>query len=332
MTISASPVVWIPHPVQDQAIEKLRSYADVVLGYGPDGQSFTAVADRVEAILLRTHHVDAAQISKCPRLKIIARHGVGVDTVDLETATQAGVIVTNTPGANTVAVAEHTIALLLAVRRNLAQASRANTAGHSDGLRSHMVGQELRGSTLGLIGFGRIAVEVARIAAMGFGMNVQAFDPGLSDDEIRARGATPTAFDSLLAGSDVVSVHVPLVPQTHHLLGLAEFEVMQADAVVINTSRGGIIDDDGLAEYLDAGHLGGAGLDVTEVEPLPAGHPLLARDDVVVTPHIAGQTKQSLERVAMEAAECILQALRGEIPASAVNRPDRPRIRTSLMQ
>ncbi|MBG6182782.1 D-3-phosphoglycerate dehydrogenase [Arthrobacter sp. CAN_A214] len=311
--------MWIPHPVHEQALENLSSLAHVALGYGPNKVEFGAVASKVEGILLRTARVTAEQIDAAPLLKIIARHGVGTDTVDVRAATAAGVVVTNTPQANTVAVAEHAIALLLALRRNLISADRANQAGSSSNSRSQLTGRELRGSTLGLVGFGRIAAEVARIAASGFGMNVIAFDPGLTSEEIQRRGARPVSFEDLLQDSDALSIHVPLIPQTRHLIGESQMAKMKQGSVIINTARGGVVDDDALLNSLNLNHLGGAGLDVAEVEPLPDGHPLLARCDVIITPHIGGQTEESLIRVALEAADYICQVLRGEFPSAVVN-------------
>lgn len=322
------PLVWIPYPIHDLALAKLQTEAEVVFGYGDALTPFHAIASQVEAILLRTGKVTAAQINAAPQLKIVARHGVGVDSVDLVAATGAGVIVTNTPNANLVSVAEHAMALLLALRRKLIPGDRANQEGRGASSRAQLVGRELSGSNLGLIGFGRIATELARTARDGFRMNVSAYDPILSDEEIRTRGATPMSLPQLLATSDVVSLHVPLLPQTRHLIGGPELRMMKAGAVLINTARGGVIDEEALLESLQASHIGGAALDVTEVEPLPVGHPFYARSDVIITPHIGGQTEESLARVALDAVECIRQALHGEMPAAAVNSPERPRLST----
>lgn len=320
------PLVWIPYPIHDLAIERLGHEAEVVFGYGESMVPFEEVADRVEGILIRTGKITAEQIASAPRLKIIARHGVGVDSVDLNAATAAGIVVTNTPNANLVSVAEHAIALLLALRRKLITADRANQLGRGAESRSRLVGRELHGSTLGLVGFGRIATSLARIAIDGFGMKVSAYDPALSDDEIRQKGATPMTLNDLLETSDAVSLHVPLLPQTRHLIGDSAFKTMKQGAVIINTARGGIIDEEALLRSLNESHLGGAALDVTETEPLPAGHPFYGRSDVIITPHIGGQTQESLLRVAMDAAECVCQALRGEIPASTVNAPEQTRL------
>ncbi|WP_226362716.1 hydroxyacid dehydrogenase [Pseudonocardia sp. ICBG1142] len=320
------PLVWIPSPIHPLAIEKLRQLADVRCGYGDAATSFADVADEVEAILVRSGRITADQIAAAPRLKIIGRHGVGVDTVDVSAATAAGVIVTNTPTSNLVSVAEHTFALLLALRRKLTLADRCNQDGSGHTSRALLVGRELAGSTLGLIGFGRIAAQVAGIAQNGFGMRTLAYDPGLGDDEVRRRGSTPATLPHLLADSDVVSLHIPLLPDTRHLIGATELATMRPDAVIINTSRGGTIDEQALLQALDTGRLGGAALDVTEVEPLPPGHPLLNRPDVIITPHIAGQTDESLRRVALDAADDVLAALTGRPPANPVNEPPDPRI------
>lgn len=320
------PLVWIPYPIHELAIKKLSHECEVVFGYGDALVPFDAVASRVEGILIRTGKVTAKQIVSAPRLKIIARHGVGVDSVDVDAATAAGVVVTNTPNSNLVSVAEHTIALLLALRRKLIASDRANQRGLGAESRPELVGRELQGSTLGLIGFGRIATALARIAIDGFGMKVSAYDPILSDEEIRQKGATPVSLQELLATSDAISLHVPLLPQTRHLIGANEFATMKQGAVIINTARGGIIDEEALLRSLNDSHLGGAALDVTEIEPLPAGHPFYGRTNVIITPHIGGQTEESLLRVALDAAECICQALRGETPATAVNAPTQLRL------
>lgn len=317
------PLVWIPYPIHEMAIALLREHADVAFGYGRDSVAFEQIAERVEGILIRTGNITAEQIALAPRLRIIARHGVGVDSVDVVAATKAGVIVTNTPNSNVVSVAEHAAALLLALRRKLVASDRENRQGNSATSRAQLVGREMRGSTLGLIGFGRIATEFARIAREGFGIRIIVHDPVLGDDKIKSKGADPVSLEELLKRADAVSLHVPLLPTTRNLIGTKEMQSMRPGAVIINTARGGIIDEAALLRSLEEGHLGGAALDVTETEPLRADHPLFDRDDVIITPHIGGQTEESLIRVATDAAESVLQALRGELPAAAVNKPER---------
>lgn len=290
------PLIWIPREVHPDAVAELETWADVRRGWGEAGSAEVEIAPLAQGVLLRTARMDAAQLARMPRLRIVARHGVGTDTVDTAFAREHGIRVTTTPHANVLSVAEHTIALLMAVRRGIGAAA----AGRAD--RDALIGGELSGSTLGLIGYGRIARHVARIARGGFGMHVLAFDPAVPDDDIRADGSEPHALDDLLAGADAVSVHVPLLPTTRGLLGAAQFRLMRPHAVVLNTSRGGVVDEEALVAALDAGQVGGAGLDVSDVEPMPVDHPLRNRPDVVVTPHIGGQTREAMRRVAMEAA------------------------------
>lgn len=295
-TSAGRPVVWIPREVHADAVADLETWADVRRGWGAEPADEDAVAPLVQGVLLRTARLDAPQLSRMPRLRIVARHGVGTDTVDTAFAREHGIRITTTPEANVLSVAEHAIALLLAVRRGIGAA----VSGRGD--RADLIGGELSGSTLGLIGFGRIARHVARIGQGGFAMRVLAYDPGLSDEEVRTAGAEPRSLDELLEQSDAVSVHVPLVPATRGLLSTAQFRRMRSHAVVLNTSRGGVVDECALFAALETGEVAGAGLDVSEVEPMPADHPLRGRADVVVTPHIGGQTREAMRRVAMEAA------------------------------
>ncbi|MFG2736571.1 NAD(P)-dependent oxidoreductase [Streptomyces harbinensis] len=304
MTDPQPPLVWIPRPVHRDAVERLRRHAEVRLGYGPDPAPFDAVCHRVTGILLRTERVDGAMMRRAPRLRIIARHGVGLDTVDLDRARAQGITVTTTPTANTQSVAEHTIALLLAVRRGIGLAIR-----DEGDTRAAIRGRELHGATLGLLGFGRIARRVAAIAAHGFGMRVLAHDPMVPAADITAAGAEPAELPALLAATDHLSLHVPLTPGTRGLIGAAELAALPAGAVVVNTSRGGILDEEALLAAVRGGHLAGAGLDVTTVEPLPADHPLRAEPTVVITPHTGAQTEEALRRMASEAADHLIRHL-----------------------
>ncbi|MEU0471859.1 hydroxyacid dehydrogenase [Streptomyces olivaceus] len=302
--MSDLPLVWIPRPVHEDALARLRPYAEVATGYGPGGTSFDEVSDRVAAVLLRTVRVDGAMMRRAPRLRIVARHGVGLDTVDVDTAKELGIAVTTTPTANSRSVAEHTVALLLAVRRGIGVAVR-----NEGDTRTAIRGRELSGATLGLVGFGRIAREVAAIAGHGFGMRVMAHDPMVPAADITAAGAEPADLATLLSRADNLSLHVPLVEGTRHLIGLPELLALPEGAVVVNTSRGGILDESALLDAVRRGHLAGAGLDVTAVEPLPDDHPLRDEPSVVITPHTGAQTEEALRRMATEAADHILAHL-----------------------
>ncbi|WP_312871280.1 hydroxyacid dehydrogenase [Streptomyces lonarensis] len=299
------PLVWIPRPVHEDAVTRLREHAEVSLGHGPDAETFDEVCDRVTAILLRTARVDGDMMLRAPNLRVVARHGVGLDTVDTDRAHELDIAVTTTPAANTRSVAEHTVALLLAVRRGIGIAVR-NEGGD---VRGSIRGRELSGSTLGLVGYGRIARDVAAIAAGGFGMRVLAHDPGLTDAQISAAGAEPVDLPTLLTETDNLSLHVPLVPATRGLIGLPQLRALPRGAVVLNTARGGVLDEAALLTAIREGHLAGAGLDVTAVEPLPADHPLRSEPTVVITPHVGAQTEEAMRRVALEAADHVIAHL-----------------------
>lgn len=312
-----TPVVWVPRPIDDDVVASLRAWADVRLGWGDDAAGWSDVAAEVEGVLLRTARVDGAMMREAPRLRVVARHGVGLDTVDVDTAAELGITVTTTPAANSRSVAELAVTLLMVTRRGLGAAwsgggGTGDPGADSSGIvptRASFVGRELHGATLGLLGFGRIARLVADAARDGLGMRVVAHDPHLSDDAVRAAGAEPADLDALLAASEALSVHVPLTPTTVGLIGARELALLRPGAVVVNTSRGGVVDEEALVASLDAGHLAGAGLDVTTVEPLPADHPLRGRSDVVLTPHVGGQTREAMARVGHEAAEHLRHVL-----------------------
>ncbi|MPY47386.1 NAD(P)-dependent oxidoreductase [Streptomyces acidicola] len=295
------PLVWIPRPVHEDALARLHPHADVRTGYGAEGVPFDEVSDRVTAILLRTERVDGAMMRRAPHLRIVARHGVGLDTVDVDTARELGITVTTTPTANSRSVAEHAVALLLAVRRGIGIAVR----GEGD-TRAAIRGRELSGTTLGLVGFGRIAREAAAIAGQGFGMRVLAYDPMVPASVMTDAGAEPADLPTLLSRAENLSLHVPLVEETRNLIGLPELLALPEGAVVVNTSRGGILDESALLAVVRRGHLAGAGLDVTAVEPLPSDHPLRDEPSIVITPHTGAQTAEALRRMATEAVDHII--------------------------
>ncbi|PRX98038.1 hydroxyacid dehydrogenase [Allonocardiopsis opalescens] len=315
------PVVYVPQPVHPDALTRLREHARVEVGFGPGARPLAEVAGQVRGVLTRTRPVDAADIAAMPELAVIARHGVGVDSIDVAAATERGVPVCITPDANMVAVAEHVFALLLAVARNVVTGDhRVRTGGFAD--RDALTGVELRGARLGVIGYGRIGAEVARIARDGFRMEVAGHDPFLGAAAVRARGAEPAGLDELLSTCAAVTVHVPLTERTRGLIGARELDLMPAGAVLVHTARGGIVDEAALAERLRTGRLRGAGVDVFTAEPPPADNPLLSAGGAVLTPHLAGQTHGSMRRMAMGAADAVITVLRGgRPPAAAVVNP-----------
>ena len=268
----------------------------------------------VHAVLLRTASLGAEDIDRARSLRVIARHGVGVDNVAVDAATRRGIPVLITPQANLRSVAEHVFALMLAVSRNLIRADRSVREGRFAS-RDRLLGRDLFGTTLGVIGLGRVGGEVARMAAQGFGMRVLGYDPWLPPDRIRERDAEPAeTLPDLLRACDFVTVHVPLSRETRGLLGRRELASMRPGSILIQTSRGGVVDEDALVDALRSGHLAGAGIDVYEAEPPPADHPFFSMEQVVLTPHTAALTGQAMRRMAVDAAQGILDVLGGADP------------------
>lgn len=265
-----------------------------------------AASAQPDAILSRQGPVTAAVMDAAPGLRIIARHGVGVDDVDIAEAQRRGIVVTRAPGSNTQAVAEHTLALLLALTKDLPLLSAQVAAGAWRGAGTKV--RDVAGLRLGLVGCGAIGQAVSRLAA-AFGISVAAYDSAESDSPDVAR--LPT-LQALLARSDVLSLHLPLLPATRHLIGTAELAALPPGAIVLNTARGGLIDEAALHDAIEAGHLAGAGLDVFEDEPPPKDHPLRRHPRVICTPHVAGVTDGSLVNMGVMAAECIVAVLRGD--------------------
>jgi D-3-phosphoglycerate dehydrogenase len=302
--------VYVDGPIHDEALGMLRRATEVV----PEAVEIGAVLPDVHAVLLRTASLDAEAIERARSLRVIARHGVGVDNVAVDAAARRGIPVLITPQANLRSVAEHVFALALAVSRNLILADRTVRDGRFAS-RDRLLGRELFGTTLGVIGLGRIGGEVARMAAQGFGMRVLGYDPWLPLDRIRERDAEPAeTLPDLLRACDLVTVHVPLSRKTRGLLGHRELALMRPGSLLIQTSRGGVVDEDALVDALRSGHLAGAGIDVYETEPPPEDHPFFSLDQVVLTPHTAALTEQAMRRMAVDAAQGILDVLGGADP------------------
>jgi D-3-phosphoglycerate dehydrogenase len=261
---------------------------------------------QADAILTRQGPVSVAAMDASKKLRVIARHGVGVDDVDIAAATARGILVTRAPGSNTRAVAEHTLAMILALAKDFRHHGAAIAAGKWREPTASV--RDLAGLRVGLLGFGEIARAVAPMA-QAFGMVVRAYSPSRAGQD---SGVVMTSsLAELLAGSDVLSVHCPLTPGTRHLVDAAALALLPQGAFVINTARGGIVDEAALAAALDSGHLGGAALDVFEGEPPSADHPLRDHPKVLATPHISGVTQASLVNMGVMAAECIAWALTG---------------------
>jgi D-3-phosphoglycerate dehydrogenase len=281
-------------------------------------EEIIALTQGADAVLNCYAKMTARVIEKLGRCKIIARYGIGVDNVDLIAATRAGIVVTNVPDYCIDEVSDHALALLLALARRVVSADSAVKAGAWDVV-AHAGIRRLRGQALGLVGFGKIAIAVAA-KAQSFGLRVLAYDPYLDSEAMGRHGVQAVDFDGLLAESDAISIHVPLLPETRNLIGARELARMKSTAFLINTSRGGIVDELALAVALKAGRIGGAALDVLGVEPPPPDHPLRKLPNVILTPHLAFYSRESVIELQTKAAEEVARALKGEPPRSPVNR------------
>lgn len=275
-----------------------------------------ALRDAAALIVRSETKVDDALLQEAPHLRVVARAGVGLDNIDVEAATLRGVGVFNAPDANTLAAAEMTVALILALVRKVAAADRALREGRWD--RGAFKGVELSGRTLGLVGAGRIGKEVAA-RCRAFGMTVLACDPYLEQCE----GIELCSLEKALAEADIVSVHVPLNDETRHLLDANRIAMMRRGSYLVNVSRGGVVDEAALVEALESGHLAGAALDVYENEPPPLSSPLFQAPNLVLTPHLGASTAEAQVRVASEVAESIRNALIDGDLKAAVNAPRR---------
>ncbi len=305
-------------------LRPLLEAPDVVVDLRPEigTEELVQAIPRYHALLVRSRVQVTAEVIQAGRqLQVIGRAGVGVDNIDVDAATQAGIIVVNAPTANVVAAAEHTIALLLALARNIPQADRHVRGGQWQ--RSRFVGTEVRDKTLGLVGLGRIAQLVAE-RAQCLGMRVLAHDPYVRRELAAQRGVELLPLERLLPQTDFLSVHVPLNESTRGLIGRDELARLKPGARVLNVARGGVVDEEALVEALASGHVAGAALDVFQQEPLPADHPLLAFPQVIVTPHLGGSTVEAQEKVAEDVALQVLDVLHGRPARYAVNAPILP--------
>ncbi len=291
-------------------------YRDLVEGravaVGPDAGD---IARADAAIAGGQRRWDAWVFSACPQLRVVSRSGVGFDNVNLSDAEAAGVVVCYAPDAPTVSTAEHTIALMLAITKHLPVLQARAAAGLPGATTATSL--ELDGATLGLVGLGRIASRVA-LAAQALGMTVVAHDPFLEESPVP--GVRLIALDAMLPIADVVSLHAPALPSTERLINRDTLALMKPRSYLVNCARGALVDQDALLEALEQGPLAGAGLDVTVPEPLPVDHPLLGREDVIVTPHVASGTSAGRRRLYEHAIDNALAALRGE-PATIVAHP-----------
>jgi D-3-phosphoglycerate dehydrogenase / 2-oxoglutarate reductase len=317
--LTAAYRILVAEKIADAGIDMLRERFDVDVA---DAWSADELADRIGAydgILIRSAtKLTADLIGRATRLKVIGRAGVGVDNVDVEAATKRGIIVANAPQSNVITAAEHTVALLLALARNVPQAHSALTGGSWE--RSKWGGVELYEKSLGLLGFGRIGQLVAA-RAQGFGMRVIAFDPYVSTARFRELGVEKAESpDELYAQADFISIHLPKTPETRGWLNAEALAKCRDGVRIVNCARGELVDDDALKAALDSGKVAGAALDVFTQEPV-TDHPLFGYPNVVVTPHLAASTAEAQDRAGVQTAEQVVAALTGGVVSTAVNIP-----------
>ncbi len=308
--------VYILDPIHPVGAARIAAAHEVIT---PEQGAGDPRIEDTSFIVIRTTELPEALIARMPKLKAIVKHGAGIDNIPIPFATAQGVQVCNTPGGNnSTAVAEGAVTLMLAVLRRVREMD-AVVREDRWGERWKTRLSDLTEAKVGLIGFGRIARCTAKICGAGFGAEIAAYDPILPPDEVRAAGATPKALPDLLAWADVVSIHVPLTDATRGLIGAEQLALMHSGAVIVNTSRGGIIDEQGLAEALSSGTIGGAGIDVFEHEPPRADNPLFALPNIVLSPHVAGVTEASMKGMALACADVIDTILAGRRPATLLN-------------
>jgi D-3-phosphoglycerate dehydrogenase len=312
------PRVLITDPIAEDGIALLKREAEVQVCLHPEPKELLKLIAGCEALIVRSEtKVTREVIEAGAKLQVVGRAGSGVDNIDLDAATERGVLVVNAPTGNTFSAAEHTVALMLGLARRVPEADASLRAGRWE--RQRFLGVELRGRTLGLYGLGQVGSEVAR-RGRGLEMRVIACDPYVSQERAQALGAELVTFEELLGQSDFISMHVRLTPATQDRFGEAEFAAMKPGVRIINTSRGELIDEGALLRALDKGRVAGAAIDVFRQEP-PGESPLFGHEGVIVTPHLGALTEEAQERVAVDVAEEVLAVLRGDPPRYAVNAP-----------
>lgn len=317
--MSESLKVLVPEKLAESGIELLKKdfEVDVKLGLSTE-ELLEAIGDYDGLIIRSATQVTAQVIARADRLRAIGRAGIGVDNIDIEAATKRGILVANAPESNTVAAAEHTLGLMLAVARYIPVADA--TLRNGEWNRSAYKGVEVSGKTLGLVGLGHVGAIVAR-GALGMGMRVLAYDPYVSEDRIKEMGVRRAeTTDEVFEQADFVSLHVPRTPQTTGMVNTESLKKMKESAYLINVARGGIVDEADLYDALKAGEIAGAALDVFVKEP-ETESPIFSLPNVVVTPHLGASTAEAQDRAGVTAAEQVATALRGGVPVHAINAP-----------
>ncbi|HIC95522.1 TPA: phosphoglycerate dehydrogenase [Candidatus Bipolaricaulota bacterium] len=299
--------VLVSDPIAEEGIKRLRAAGiEVEVKTGLPPEELREIISEYDGLIVRSAtKVTREVIEAGENLKAIGRAGIGLDNIDTEAAKERGIKVLNTPGATTISVAELTLGHMLALARHIPQGTASLKAGKWE--KKRLIGTELYGKTLGIIGLGRIGREVAKRAS-AFGMDLVAYDPYVREGDVRNLGLKLLPLEDLLQHSDYITIHVPLTPETKHMLGKREFELMRPGVRLINCSRGGVVDEQALYEALVSGKVAGAALDVFEEEP-PEDNPLLKLDNVIATPHLGASAEEGQLRAGIEVAEKMIAAL-----------------------
>ena len=312
------PRIVISDAIHPQARERLAAAAEIIDVDGTNVPALLAAVRDADALVVRSETEVTDQVLRAAHnLRVVSRAGVGVDNIDLEAATRAGVLVLNAPGANAISAAEHTIALLLGVSREIAKSDASTRAGRWE--RKRMKPIDLAGRTVGIVGLGRVGSRVAK-RLRAFDMRVIAYDPYITPQRFTEQGAAPVDLETLLRSADVVTFHVPENAETFHMLNRETIQLLKPTAIVINAARGGVVDQEALADALAEGRIAGAGVDVFPAEPCTES-PLFAQPNAVLTPHIGGSSAEALAAVGEVISTTTLAALRGEAVPNAVNLP-----------
>ncbi|HZP95757.1 MAG TPA: phosphoglycerate dehydrogenase [Candidatus Limnocylindria bacterium] len=311
-------VTWPDYPMDDPRAGARLAPAGIVPVLAPKRgpRTETEIAQLARgcfAVIASTDPFTEAVLTQLPDLRLIARVGVGMDSIDIDAATRLGVLVCVARGTNELAVAEHTVALMLAALRRIVQCDRSVRAGEWNRT-GRLTGNDLHGKTVGLLGFGVIGRAVANLLR-SFDVRLIAFDPAVASDP----AVEIVAFDEVLARADILSVHVPLLPTSRHLIGARELALMKRGAILVNTSRGGIIDEASLKAALADGHIGMSALDVFEEEPPSTSFLLAATDRTILTPHVAGLTVESIAAMQEHATDAVIDVLKGRMPQGVVD-------------
>ncbi|GIK75087.1 MAG: hypothetical protein BroJett021_40750 [Chloroflexota bacterium] len=310
--------IWLESPLSDDVLARLPVGVQVL--HAAARPPLYSNAAPAQAIIASSQvRYDGALMDACPNLKLIARTGIGVDNIDLDAATARGIVVTNTPDGPTESTAEHTVAMLLALAKRLKQGADNLAAGKWGPRTGALVGVEVRGKTLGLVGLGRIGRRVAEICHLAFQMRVLAYDPYLSQDAAQAQGVTLAPLETVIREADFLSLHAPATPETAGLMNAERLAWMKPGSYLLNLARGALVDEAALLDALDRGPLAGAGLDVFAVEPPAVENRLRAHPAVVATPHSASVTREGRRRMEEMAMDRLLAFFRGERPIDIVN-------------